>query len=109
MSLIRSFAISLAYMATSRRNPGTHRTRRAGPLRCRAARPRRDVHHRRADLACLRATGQDGAVMGTMVARRAWLLLAVAVALAPAPALAAVSAKVQASGSVTGDLKAGSV
>ena len=47
--------------------------------------------------------------MGRMVARRAWLLLALAVALAPAPALAAVSAKVQASGSVTGDLKAGSV
>jgi len=62
-----------------------------------------------ADLACLEATVQDGAVMRRLVGRGGWLLLAVALSLAPAPAQAAANAKVQASGSVTGDIKAGNV
>ncbi|MDP9343815.1 MAG: hypothetical protein M3Q23_17335 [Actinomycetota bacterium] len=47
--------------------------------------------------------------MGRVLGRIAWLALGVAMASAPAPALAAATATVRASGSVTGDLKAGNV
>jgi hypothetical protein len=47
--------------------------------------------------------------MGRVLGRVGWLALAVVLASAPAPALGAANATVQASGSVTGDLKAGNV
>jgi hypothetical protein len=47
--------------------------------------------------------------MWRVLGRVGWLVLAVALASAPVPALAAAKATVQASGSVTGDLKAGNV
>jgi hypothetical protein len=47
--------------------------------------------------------------MGRVTGRMGWLLLAVILASAPVPALAAAGAKVQVSGSVTGELKAGNV